>query len=186
MLERRDINITEQLARLADGDGDSLVPEIYEMLCKIARSHVRRLHRGTSLEPACVVNEAWIRLSTSHPEKWTNRHQFFGYASRVMRFVVRDYCRTRGRKKRGAGAIRIEFDTATDARQARDVECDELHNCLDRLTRVDPESARIVEMRFFGGLTVPEVAETLNLSEASVKRRSNTASAWIKAQLAKK
>ena len=186
MAERRRINITEQLGRWTDGDRDAFVPEIYEVLCHIASKRLRVLGAGHSLEPASVVNEAYVRLSSSDPVKWTNRRHFYGCASRLMKFVVRDYCRARGAQKRGGALIRIVLDSEAGPDQSRDATLTEIDDCLEELARMDKRQARIMEMRFFGGLTVVEVAEALKISEATVKRNTQSASAWIKAQLTKK
>jgi RNA polymerase sigma factor (TIGR02999 family) len=183
MKEEHSDNITGQLQKWANGSGDAFVPEIYEELCRIARRHLKSLAPGHSMEPAEVVNEAYLRLRSSCPIAWRNRQQFYGTASRLMRLVLVDYCRRRSSRKRGGDHARVLLDDSSGLVGPRECSVLDVHEALEELASLDERQAQIVEMRFFGGLSVSQVAEALSISEATVKRDSAIASAWLKRRL---
>jgi RNA polymerase sigma factor (TIGR02999 family) len=184
MEERPNPNITQQLLDWTKGSRDAFGPEIYHELCTIARARLRVLRAGHSLEPASVVNEAFLRLIKSAPGKWQHRGEFYAAASVLMRSILVDYCRARVSRKRGGGQVRIPLEDATGAAAPTGYSVEAVDKCIEELARLDERQAKIAEMRFFGGLTVQEVSEALGISEATVKRDASVARAWIAKRLA--
>src|SRR4051794_40172132 len=151
-------------------------------LRKLAAGYLRHERRGQTLQPTAVVNEAYMRLLPQRRVSWANRAHFFGIAAKMMRRVLVDHARRRPAAKRGAGpAEPVSISgVATPPREADVVDVLALHTALSDLTELDPRQARIVEMRFFAGLTVDEVAEVLDISPATVKREWATAKLWLR------
>ena len=160
---------------------DRLLPHVYEELRTLARSHLRRERPGHSVQTGTLVHEAFVRLIEGQQVSWEGRAHFFGIAARLMRQILVDHARARDAAKRGAGETPEPIDTALSvAVQAMDVSVIALDRALDQLAAVDPAGARVVELRFFGGLTVEETAEVMGISAGTVKREWSVARAWLR------
>jgi RNA polymerase sigma factor (TIGR02999 family) len=161
-----------------EGARDQLLPLIYEELRRRAAAHIRRERRGHSLQPTALLHEAYLRLVGQHVD-WKNRSHFFGLASEMMRRVLVDHARTRKRGKRAGGWTRVELDEAIAISEQRDVDLVLLDQALAELSELDPRHGRIVELLFFGGLTLEEAAEVVGVSAATVKRDWRLARTWL-------
>jgi RNA polymerase sigma factor (TIGR02999 family) len=164
---------------------DALVPVVYDELHRQAERALRRETPGHTLQTTGLIHEAYLRLVDQRVE-WQNRAQFFGVAAEVMRRVLIDHARARQAAKRGGGAHRITLGGS----EGKDIAADEpaadvlaLDEALTRFAAVDPELARLVELRYFGGLTIEETAKVLGVSPATVKREWATARAWLRREL---
>jgi RNA polymerase sigma factor (TIGR02999 family) len=179
--------ITELL--IAWGDGrrealDELVPAVYEDLRRIAAGYMQRESAGHPLQPTALVSEAYLRLIDQRRVKWRNRAHFFGVAAGMMRRILVDYARRRRAERRGGDWERVTLsglDLA--AREPSQIDVLALHESLERLAAFDPQQARIVELRYFAGLTIDEAAEVVGVSEATVAREWTIAKAWLRANL---
>jgi RNA polymerase sigma factor (TIGR02999 family) len=156
---------------------------VHEELRRVARRHMRHERAGHTLQASALVNEAYLRLIDITEVPWQNRVHFFAMASRVMRRILVDAARAKGYHKRDAGGPRVSFDEAVVA--ARDLAPDivALDEALRALERVDARKCQVVELRFFGGLSVEETAEALHLSVGSIKRDWRLAKAWLSREL---
>ena len=166
-------DITGLLKRWSSGDRgglDELIPIIYSELHKLAGHYLDREHDTPTLQTTALVNEAWIRLARQHSAEWQNRAQFFGVAARIMRRILVDHARERDAARRGGGAARIALDEVLMVPSARDQDLVALDAALVDLASFDPQKARVVEMRYFGGMTIEEVAEAMATSPTTVKR----------------
>ena len=161
-----------------EGARDELLPLIYDELRRRAAAHIRRERREHTLQPTALVHEAYLRLVEQKVE-WQNRSHFFGLASEMMRRILVDHARNRKTGKRAGGAIRVELDETVAISEERDIDLVLLDQALTDLSRLDPRHARIVELRFFGGLNVEETAAVLGISRATVKRDWSMARAWL-------
>ena len=169
------------------GDQDALealVPLVYQELRKIARHHLQRERPGHTLQSAALVHEAYLRLLDQRPFDTENRAHFLAVASRLMRQILVDYARSHGAAKRGADR-RVDLDASLVLPKARSTDVVALDDALNRLTKLDEQQGRIVELRFFGGLATEEIAEVLNISPSTVKRDWNVAKAWLTRQMRK-
>jgi len=178
--------VTELLLNWRQGDPDArekLIPVIYGELRRIARSHLRRERSDHTLESGALVHEAYLRLFGESLPEWKNRAHFFGVAAQVMRHILVDHARQRGAAKRGGGATRIALDTHVVLPQTRDVDLLALDDALNRLAELDAQQSRLIELRFFGGLSIVETAAVLNVSAATVKREWATARAWLQREM---
>jgi len=174
-------NVTALLRAWGKGDEgarDQLLPLIYGELRRRAALHLRRERRGHSLQPTALVHEAYLRL-VDQQVTWQNRAHFFGLASEMMRRILVDHARTRKRGKRDGAWTRVELDEAVAIEEQRDVDLVSLDRALQELSELDPRHGRVVELRFFGGLTLEETAEVLGASPATVKRDWSLARAWL-------
>jgi RNA polymerase sigma factor (TIGR02999 family) len=181
--------ITEALARLRDGDTSArsrLAPLVYAELRRIAARHMLREAQGHILQPSALVNEAFIRL-VDREKAFENRGHFYSLASSLMRRILVDYARAGQAAKRGPGIMHVDLSEAehTVAAGMRSYEMLALDEALSRLSKVDERQARIVEMRYFGGMSIEEIAEALVLSPRTVKRDWRSARAWLHAELLK-
>jgi len=158
-------------------------PEIYAELRRIAGAYVRREAPGQTLQATALVNEAYLRLAHARPA-WNDRHHFVAIAARAMRQVLVDRARARGAAKRWAALDRVSLHESLQAAAPSDDMLPALDAALTRLEQLDPEQARIVELRFFAGLSVEEAAAVLGLSPATLKRRWALARAWLHRELA--
>lgn len=183
-------DVTALLQSWADGDRaalDRLIPVVYAQLRQVARSASRRERPGHTLQATGLVHEAFIRLSQQRgAARWSNRYEFFGWASRVMRQILVDHARARQAQKRGGGAVHESLDADDgglhDSLASPDtpwLELLALDEALNRLKALDAQQAQVVELRFFGDLGVEETAECLGISPATVKREWATARAWL-------
>ena len=163
---------------------DSLLPIVYQELRRLAASYLRRERPGQTLQPTALVHEAYLRLLKDRPERWQNRAHFCAIAAHSMRQILIERARARDAQKRGGGQPRVTLDEALVAGQEPTVDLVALDLALERLAAIDPAQARLVELRFFGGLTVEETAEEMNISPATVKRHWAVARAWLARELA--
>lgn len=182
-------NVTELLVAWGAGDAaalDALMPVVYAELRRQAARAMRRERTGHTLGATALVHEAYLRLVDGSRVEWRDRTQFFAMAAQLMRHLLVDHARAQQTAKRGGGAQRITLGHAADV-QAGDPggEADvlALHEALDGLAALDPDQARLVELRYFGGLTIEETAAVLGVSPATVKREWATARAWLLREL---
>jgi len=179
-------SISQLLADWANRDAgarDRLMPIVYEELRRLAHHYMRGEREAHTLQTTALVNEAYLRLAGLDGLQWRDRAHFFAMAATLMRRVLVDHARQRGRDKRGAGVSVTSLDEhAIAATPAVDVVA--LDEALERLAAVDPQQSRVVELRFFAGLSVQETAEALGISAATVKRDWSTAKLWLYNELA--
>jgi RNA polymerase sigma factor (TIGR02999 family) len=187
-------SITRMLNAWSQGDDralDALVPLVYNDLRHMARRHLRHEREGHTLPGTGLVHEAFMRLAQSRSAHWASRSQFFGWMSTLMRRILVDYARRRNAAKRGAAqavqsldALQSEIgELAEPASGDRLLDIVQLDEALTRMEELDPRQGRLVELRFFGGLSVEEAAEALHVSTATVKREWSTARAWLLREL---
>ena len=162
---------------------DRLVPEIYAELRRLASSYLRRERRDHTLQPTALVHEAFLKLVDQRAVRWQNRAHFFGIAAQAMRRILVDHARAHGAGKRGSGERPLSLDETLVLTAGPDVDLIALDEALTRLHAVDPQQSRVVELRFFGGLTMEETAEVLRISPATVGREWTLAKAWLYAEL---
>ena len=162
----------------------ALLPIVYDELRRLAARYMRRERPGQTLQATALVHDVYLRLLQDSHLSWQNRAHFFGIAARSMRQILIERARTRGAAKRGGSRIRVTFDPGLiAAAQAPALDLETLDEALTRLAALDAELARVVEVRFFGGLSIEETAEALNISPATVKRRWTLAKAWLAREL---
>ena len=182
-------NVTQLLVRWGTGDNEALnelIPIVYKELRKLATSSLRRGRVNVTLQPTALVHEAYIKLADHTDTQWENRAQFFGLAAKLMHDIIVDEARKRFALKRGGGQLRVSLSQADRFAKASEVELLELEDALAELAVTNPQHARIVELRFFGGLTIEETAELLGISHATVERNWTFAKAWLRRQLIRK
>jgi RNA polymerase sigma-70 factor (ECF subfamily) len=167
---------------LATGAPEALTTALYGELRRLAAGYLRREREGHTLQPTALVHEAYMRLLDQRQLVWQNRAQVLGIAAQLMRRVLVDHARARGRVKRAGLLTRVTFD-GVDIAAERGVDLVALDDALRELARVDGQLSKIVELRYFGGLTVEEVAEVLETSPRSVDRAWATARAWLRRRL---
>lgn len=174
--------ITTLLSDWRQGDDEALeelMERVYGDLQKIALGFLRQERQDHTLEAAALVSEAYLRLLHQHPDGWANRLHFFAVAATLMRRILVDYARRSSYAKRGGGAFVLPIQDVSAAAPQRPPDLLELDEALQALAKLDPEQARIVELRFFGGLTAQEIGEVLNLSVPTVTRRWRIARGWL-------
>jgi RNA polymerase sigma factor (TIGR02999 family) len=179
-------NVTQMLLAWADGDEaarDALIPAVYDQLRRIARHHLRQERTGHSLQTNALINEAYLKLIEQKSVSWQSRSHFFGIAARLMREILVDHARARQRLKRGGNAQQISL-TAAEHEQEQSADLLALNDALEALSEVDPQRSRIVELRFFGGLTIEETAHVMRVSTPTVERGWRAARAWLQSELA--
>jgi RNA polymerase sigma factor (TIGR02999 family) len=168
---------------------DELMPLVYDELHAAAVRAMRGESVGHTLQPTALVNEAYLNLADQTRINWENRAQFFGVAAQVMRRVLVDHARARLSEKRGGGLRAITLDEVHDAsehvEQANGMDVLDLHEALEKLARLDPDQARVVELRYFTGLNIEETANVLGISPATVKREWAFARAWLRRELSR-
>jgi RNA polymerase sigma factor (TIGR02999 family) len=162
---------------------DELIPVIYDELRRIARRYLRTERPDHTLQSAALVNEAYLRLARQPAPQWQNRAHFFGVAAQLMRRILVDHARNRLAGKRGAGVTRLALDPDVASPGRADVDLLALDDALGRLSILDAQQGRLVDLRFFGGLSIEETAVVLDISPATVKREWVTARAWLKREL---
>ncbi len=177
---------TADISGLIDawGDGDEaafdrLVAAVYPELRRMARRHLGRRADGHSLESAALANEAYLKLVRARGIRVESRVHFLALCSQVIRRILVDHARSRGYAKRGGNALRVPLDDVLLASASRGVEVLALDQALESLARLDPRKSRVVELRYFGGLTVEEVADVLGISPETAKRDWRLAKAWL-------
>jgi RNA polymerase sigma factor (TIGR02999 family) len=165
---------------------EELIPVVYEELRRLARRHLWRERPDHTLQSAALVNEAYLRLVRQDAPQLHNRAHFFGVAAQMMRHILVDHARNRMAAKRGAGAPRLALDPElAPAAQKPEIDLVALDGALDKLAALDPQQGRLIELRFFGGLSIEEAAVVLGVSPATVKREWATARAWLRRELKK-
>jgi RNA polymerase sigma factor (TIGR02999 family) len=178
-----DSDVTALLEAFAGGDAgalDRLFPLVYEELQRVAHGQMHRERAGHTLDTTALVHEAYVKLVRHPPRvRWESRIHFYAVAARAMRQILVNHARSRGRAKRGGDATRISLDEAVVMPEARSEELLALDLALERLDAMDPRKSRVVELRYFGGLTIEETAQVLNVSVVTVKRDWTTARAWL-------
>ncbi|HVP45252.1 MAG TPA: sigma-70 family RNA polymerase sigma factor [Bryobacteraceae bacterium] len=162
---------------------DRLFPDVYEELRQIAETRLRSRHAGDTVEPATLVHEAYLRFSQSDPVQWNDRSHFFAVAATFMRHILLDHARARKAAKRGGG-IELTLSEPAQPSGALEAELLDVDIAIQELARLDQQQAKIVELRFFGGLSIAETAEALGISPATVKRDWAVAKTWIRRRLA--
>ena len=180
------IDVTQLLLAWNEGESgalDHLLAEVYEELRRIAAGQLRGEKVGHTLQATALVNEAYLRLVDQTRVHWRNRAHFFGIAAQLMRRILVDHARRRHAAKRGGGITIVEFEDSISPGNRRSVDLVVLDDILKRLEEFDAASARLVELRYFGGLTIDETAEVLDVSAATVKREWATARAWMHREL---
>ncbi len=178
--------ITQLLLRWSEGDSsarEKLMPLVYEELRRLAAKYLRRERLNHTLQPTALVNEAYLRLIDQQKVEWQNRAQFFGLAAKLMRNILVDHARSHQAAKRGGEQYSVSLSRADQVSAASVVDLVALHETLERLTTHDPQKSNIVELRFFGGLTIEETAEVLDISHATVERDWKMARAWLRREL---
>lgn len=163
---------------------EALIPVVYDELRRLARARLWRERPDHTFESAALVNEAYLRLVRQQSPNWRNRTHFFAAAAQLMRHILVDHARGRRAAKRGAGAPRLALDPEiAPAREQQEIDVVALDDALTRLANMDPEQGRLVELRYFGGLSIEETAAVMGTSPATVKREWATARAWLKREL---
>ena len=179
-------NITDLLIHWCDGDQaalEKLIPLVERELHRIAHNQMKRENPGHTLQTTALVNEAYLRLIDQKRVRWQNRSHFFAIAAKIMRRILLNYARDRDRDKRGGGAIQVSLSAAHAVIDERAVDLIALDEALNKLELIDERKCRVVELRFFGGLSVEETAEALDTSTITVIRDWNMAKAWLAREL---
>ena len=175
-------DVTLLLNKMATGDqraASELIPLVYEELRRLAARHLWHERSDHTLQTTALVHEAYMKLAGQKDAKWQNRAQFFGVASQAMRRVLVDYARGKQRIRRGGKQERVSLDDVLLVSPGRSEEVLAVHESLSRLEILDARQARVVELRYFGGLTVEEIAEVVGISTKTVMRELNVAKAWL-------
>ncbi len=178
--------ITQLLLKWSDGDAsarEKLMPLVYDELRRLAAKFLRRERANHTLQPTALVNEAYLLLIDQRKVEWQNRAQFFGLAAKLMRNILVDHARRHQAAKRGGEHYSVSLSKADRVSATSAVDLVALHETLERLTTHDPQKSNIVELRFFGGLTIEETAEVLDISHATVERDWKMARAWLRREL---
>ena len=173
---------TELLRAWSQGDGsalDRLVPLVYEELHRLARRYMRQERSDHTLQATSLVNEAYLRLIDVNRVEWRDRAHFLAVAAQMMRRILVEFARNRRRQKRGGGAVHMSFDDVQELPDLKERDLVALSDALSALATFDARMGQVVELRFFGGLTVEETAEVLNVSPETVMRDWKTAKAWL-------
>ena len=180
-------DVTKLLQAWSNGDKqalDDLIPVVYSEIHRLAHAYLRREGPARKLQTTELVNEAYLQLVRQKHVRWQNRAHFFGIAAQIMRRILAEQARRRKADKRGGGAEPISLEVAPGLRSGDAVDFGEIDEALERLTTLDPRQGQLVELRFFGGLSIEETAEVMSLSPATIKREWSTARAWLRRELA--
>jgi RNA polymerase sigma factor (TIGR02999 family) len=179
--------ITQLLVDWSNGDQkalDKLMPLVYSELRRQASNYLRRERPGHTLQPTALVNEAYLKLVDQRNAKWQNRAQFFGVAAQLMRRILVDHARAHQAEKRGGSdQQRLSITSAGALAKEPALDLLALHEALNKLTNIDLQQGQIVELRFFGGLSIEEIAEVLHIGHATVERDWKMARAWLRREL---
>jgi RNA polymerase sigma-70 factor (ECF subfamily) len=162
---------------------DQLMPLVYQELRKIADGYLKRERREHTLQPTALIHEAYVRLMGQSLPSWHNRAHFYGVAAQLMRQILVDHARAHGAAKRGGGFQKLSLEDATIFSQERNADLVALDDALTALAAFDARKCRVIELRFFGGLSVEETAEVLGVSAATVGRELRLAQAWLQREL---
>ncbi|MCM3905980.1 MAG: ECF-type sigma factor [Pyrinomonadaceae bacterium] len=184
---RPDQSVTALLLKWGGGDKtalDELIPLVYDELRRLAASYLRRRSGSNTLQATALVHEAYVRLADQKGASMQHRAQFFGLAAKVMRDILVDHARRRQAAKRGGQQLRISLSQAERFGQKPEVDLVALDDALKDLAATNPQHSRVIELRFFGGLTIEETAEVMSLSNATTERYWSFARAWLRRELA--
>jgi RNA polymerase sigma factor (TIGR02999 family) len=179
-------DVTQLLIDWRRGDKealDRLMPVVFGELHRLAEIYLHRERPGHTLQPTALVNEAYLRLIDQRQVEWQSRAHFFGIAAQMMRRILVDHARAHQAGKRGGGLYRVTLDSSFDVEERRDVDLIALDEALEALAELDPRQSRIVELRFFVGLTIEETAEVIGVAPITVRREWNHAKAWLYRQM---
>lgn len=185
-IDRADHDVTRLLNDWAAGSRqalEQLIAVVYPELHRIAAQHLRRERPGHTLQPTALVNEAYLRLAQQPDKQWNDRAHFFAVAARIVRNVLVDHARARDAVKRGSGALTVVLSESAAQVRAPEVNLIDLDTALRELERLEPQHSRIVELRYFAGLSIEETAAVVGVSESSVKRDWVLAKTWIRRRL---
>jgi RNA polymerase sigma-70 factor (ECF subfamily) len=186
-VKRPDQSVTELLLKWGSGDKsalDELIPLVYDELRKLAASYLRRKPGAHTLQATALVHEAYVRLADQSSISMQHRAQFFGLAAKVMRDILVDHARKRLAAKRGGDQLRLSLSQADRFGHKPEVELLALDDALNELAATNPQHSRVIELRFFGGLTIEETADVMSLSHATTERYWSFARAWLRRELA--
>jgi RNA polymerase sigma factor (TIGR02999 family) len=184
----RPSDVTRLLHEWRDGNRDSfeaLLPLVYKELRRVAHAHLRHERPDHTLQSAALVNEAYLRLAGLEAPQWESRTHFFAIAARLMRQVLVDYARRHQAEKRGGAAYTVSLEAVDDVPQREDVNVVALDDALEALARIDARQSRVVELRFFAGLSLQEIAAALDIAPATVQRDWTAARAWLYREMSK-
>lgn len=170
----------------APGAHDQLFAIVYAELRKIAANYMRRERADHTLQATALVHEAYMKLVDQKNVRWQNRAHFFGIAAQMIRRILVDHARGVRAAKRGGGAMALSLDEALGVSEKRDLEIEALDDALETLAKIDPQQTRVVELRFFTGLSIEETAEVLGISDSTVKRDWVSAKAWLFRELSRR
>ena len=179
-------DVTQLLAAWSDGDPaalERLTPLVYRELHRLAKGYIHQERPGHVLQTTALINEAYLRLIDWKDVRWQNRAHFFGVAAQLMRRILVDFARARQQAKRGGAARQVSLDEAAAVAVGRGTELIALDEALQQLSAIDPRRGRMVELRFFGGLSEEETAEVLRVSPRTVRREWRLARAWLHREL---
>ena len=179
--------VTQLLHKWQEGNPEALealMPLVYNELKRLAGSYLRRERPDHTLQSAALVNEAYLRLVDQNQTRWQNKAHFYGIAAQMMRRILADHARGHNAAKRGAGMPELELDEAMAQAQSRSVDVLDLEEALQKLEKLDVQQGRIVELRFFSGLSIEDTANVLGISPATVKRDWTAARAWLFREIA--
>ena len=172
--------LLEDWERNSPGAVDRLMPMVVDELRSLAKAHFRREGEGHTLQPTALINELYLRFLAQHSVRFENRTEFFAFASRLLRRILVDHYRKKQKVKRGGGTLRVTLDESLDKTTAPSVDLLALDEALCALSALDSRQHRVIELRYFGGLTQAQTAQAMGLSEATIKREWNTARAWLR------
>jgi RNA polymerase sigma factor (TIGR02999 family) len=178
--------ITRQLIAWSNGDEaalEKLIPAVYQELRRMADHYLRGENAGHSLQPTALVHEAYLRLIDQTKVEWHNRAHFFGVAAQMMRRILIDHAKAKYRVKRGGAAVKVALDENANFTHERASELLALDDALQALAALDQRKSQIVELRYFGGLTIEETAQVLGISDKTVMRDWSLAKAWLYREL---
>jgi RNA polymerase sigma factor (TIGR02999 family) len=178
--------VTELLVRWRQGDRqalDALIPLVYEELRRIAQHFLHRERPGHTLQSTALVHEAYVRMVGQNLPQWQSRAHFFGIAAQLMRQILVDHARSRQAVKRGGDPVKLSLDESTALPEQKDLDLIALDDALRSLSELDAQQSRIVELRYFAGLTIEDTSEVMGISPATVKRDWATARAWLQREM---
>jgi len=182
-------DVTGLLVRWQSGDRealDALTPLVYDELRRLAKSYLRRERPDHTLDGTALVHEAYMRLVDQRSVEWRNRNHFFALAAELIRRILVDHARARIAAKRGGASVKLSLDEALAPADEKDLNILALDDALLALAKADPQQSRIVELRYFAGLTIEETADVMEISPATVKRDWTTAKAFLKREMLRK
>jgi RNA polymerase sigma factor (TIGR02999 family) len=174
--------VTVLLKQWREGDSaalELLTPIVYDELRRLAASYLRKEREGHTLQPTALLHEAYVKLANQPSQDWQSRAHFFGVAANLMRQILVDHARGKSREKRGGGAANLPINEAIDSLEERPEILVNLDDALNELAKFDERKAKVIEMRFFAGMSVEETAEALSISVATVGREQRMAEAWL-------